>query len=364
MLDRIYPGRKEHGWMPIIWLMYLIFFFVDPFTHPSSTLVWTGTAVCGIAFILLYLRSFSSTGRAAIIAVLAMVAMGILCTPWNSGAVGFFIYAAAAVAWIDQSRRIWLWLAIIIGIILLENWLLHRPLVFGLMMSFFALTAGAANFYFAQKKCAAKKLQLAQDQVEHLAKVAERERIARDLHDLLGHTLSLITLKAELARKMVDRDPQRAKQEMMDVEHTSRAALADVREAISGYRGQGLAAELIRARKTLETAGITVDSELDELPLTPAQETVLALALREAVTNVVRHAQAQQCSVRLQREDNQCKLEIADNGRGDDTPEGNGLRGMRERLELIGGSLQRQTKAGTRLVIHLPLAPAGPPLRN
>ncbi len=75
--------------------------------------------------------------------------------------------------------------------------------------------------------------------MEHLAKVAERERIARDLHDLLGHTLSLITLKAELARKLVDRDPERAKQEMLDVEQTSRAALADVREAISGYRGEG-----------------------------------------------------------------------------------------------------------------------------
>ena len=98
---------------------------------------------------------------------------------------------------------------------------------------------------------------MANDEIEHLAKVAERERIARDLHDLLGHTLSLITLKAELARKLVDRDPQRAKQEMQDVEQTSRAALADVREAISGYRGQGLAAELIHARQTLETAGIT-----------------------------------------------------------------------------------------------------------
>jgi two-component system sensor histidine kinase DesK len=293
-----------------------------------------------------------------------MVAMGILCTPWNSGAVGFFIYAAAALAWIDQSRKMWGWLTLIIGIILLENLLLHRPLIFGLMMSFFALTTGAANFYFAQKKCADKKLRLAQDEVEHLAKVAERERIARDLHDLLGHTLSLITLKAELARKLVDRDPQRAKQEMLDVEHTSRAALADVREAISGYRGEGLAAELIRARKTLETAGIAVASEFDQLPLTPAQETVLALALREAVTNVVRHAQAQQCSVRLQREDNLCTLEISDNGRGVDGPEGNGLRGMRERLESIGGSLQRQTKAGTRLVIHLPLAPAASALRN
>jgi two-component system, NarL family, sensor histidine kinase DesK len=364
MLERLYPGYKEHGWMPVIWLMYLIFFFIDPFLNHQGLLVWTGTIVAGAVFILLYLRSYTSHGRTAVLTACAMVLMGIVCTPWNSGAMGFFIYAAATVPWLDQSRRVWLWLAIIIAIIVVEARLLHLPNTFALMMSFFSLTTAAANFYFAQKRCAAKKLQLAQDEVEHLAKVAERERIARDLHDLLGHTLSLITLKAELARKLVDRDLQRAKQEMLDVEHTSRAALADVREAISGYRGQGLAAELIRARKTLETAGITVDCEFAELPLTPAQETVLALALREAVTNVVRHAQAQQCKVRLQREDNLCMLEITDNGRGASGPEGNGLRGMRERLEAIGGSLQRQTKAGTRLVIHLPLAPAAPALRN
>lgn len=357
MLDRIYPGRKEYGWIPVIWLMYLVFFFLDPILNHHGGLIWVGTIVVGVVFTLMYLQAFGAKGPKAVLITIGMVVLGIACSPWNSGAMGFFIYAAAAIAWIDQSRKMWLWLALILAITLTENWLLDRPLVFGLMMAFFALTTGAANFYFAQKKCATEKLHLAQSEVERLAKVAERERIARDLHDLLGHTLSLITLKAELARKLVDRDPERAKQEMLDVEHTSRAALADVREAISGYRGEGLAAELIRARKTLETAGITVNAECAELPLTPAQETVLALALREAVTNVVRHAQAQQCSVRLQREDNRCKLEIADNGLGADGPEGNGLRGMRERLEAIGGSLQRQTKAGTCLVIHLPLAP-------
>jgi two-component system sensor histidine kinase DesK len=364
MWDLIYPGRKEHGWRPAIWLLYLIFFFIDPFTRHTTPLVWVGTVVAGFVFILLYLHVWTAGEQNAVLLTVAMALMGIVCTPWNTGAIGFFFYAAVCVAWLDSSRRVWIWIAIIIGIILLESRLLHLPTSFGLMMAFFAFVAAAGNYHLAQKRCAEKKLQLAQDEVEHLAKVAERERIARDLHDLLGHTLSLITLKAELARKLVDRDPERAKQEMLDVEHTSRAALADVREAISGYRGEGLAAELVRARKTLETAGITVDSDVTELPLTPAQETVLALALREAVTNVVRHAQARQCSVRLQRENNLCTLEIADNGSGANAPEGNGLRGMRERLEAIGGSLQRQSQAGTRLVIHLPLAPAAATLRN
>ncbi len=350
--------------MPIIWLMYLVFFFIGPFTRHTGPLVWIGTAVCGMIFALLYVRFYSSRGRKAVLLTIAMVAMGIGCTPWNSGGMGFFIYAAACVPWLGGGKKVWIYVAGILGIMLLENWLLHLPMVFGWMMAFFALTAAAANIYFMQKKCAAKKLQLAQDEIEHLAKVAERERIARDLHDLLGHTLSLITLKAELARKLVDRDPQRAKQEMLDVEHTSRAALADVREAISGYRGEGLAAELVRARKTLATAGITADCDFAELPLTPAQETVLALALREAVTNVVRHAEARRCSVRLQRDRQLCTLEVADNGRGADAPEGNGLRGMRERLEALGGSLQRHSQAGTRLIIQLPLAEVAPALRN
>jgi two-component system sensor histidine kinase DesK len=207
-------------------------------------------------------------------------------------------------------------------------------------------------------------MRLAHEELEHLAKVAERERIARDLHDVLGHTLSLITLKSELARKLVDRDPERAKQEMHDVETASRAALADVREAIRGYRSDGIFAELARARTALETAGVTVECQTDPVPLSPAQESVLALALREAVTNVVRHAEARRCNVILKRNNALCTLEVADDGRGADGPEGNGLRGMRERLEVLGGSLRLLTSNGTRLIIDLPLASAASALRN
>ncbi len=292
----------------------------------------------------------------------------VMCTaliPFHHGAVGcLLIYAIAAGAFTTSLPRVLALMGVNLGLLGIYTYNTNAPLPFWGSMLLLIILVGLGNHFGAKAHCAEEKLQLAQSEVEHLAKVAERERIARDLHDLLGHTLSLITLKAELARKLVDRDPQRAKQEMQDVEKTSRAALADVREAISGYRGEGLATELIRARKTLETAGIAVDSDLAELPLSPAQETVLALALREAITNVVRHAQARRCSVQLRRENDVCTLEIADNGRGADAPEGNGLRGMRERLEALGGSLQRQTQAGTRLVIHLPLASAVPALRN
>jgi two-component system sensor histidine kinase DesK len=361
---KLYPNEDKHRWMPLIWLPFMIWFFVDPIWKHAGPLMWIGNTLYGLFFIWLYLYSFSRPEPRRLFAIAGMIVMAAIAISFNGGNLGLLIYAIAAGGF---SPRLWR----VLGLIALEGAILgfyahrqHLPVEFWLSMLLLLILVGLGNHYSAKMHCAEEKLRRADDEIEHLAKVAERERIARDLHDLLGHTLSLITLKAELARKLVDRDPQRAKQEMQDIEHTSRAALADVREAISGYRGEGLAAELIRARKTLETAGIVVNSDFAELPLTPAQETVLALALREAVTNVVRHAQARQCSVRLQRDSNLCMLEISDNGRGADSPEGNGLRGMRERLEAIGGSLQRQTQAGTRLVIHLPLAQVAPALRN
>src|SRR5271157_261415 len=361
---KIYPSEDRHRWMPLIWLPFMVWFFVDPVSRHPGLLGWVANTFFGLVFILIYLQAFSHRDPYRLACVLAMTAMAAILIPLNGGATAFLVYAAAAGGFHPNLRRVSVLIALQVAFLAFYAYRLNLPLgAWGSLLLLITIV-GFGCHYSAISHCAAEKLQRAQDEIEHLAKVAERERIARDLHDLLGHTLSLITLKAELARKLVDRDPQSAKQEMQDVERTSRLALADVREAISGYRGQGFATELIQARRTLETAGITVDCAASEVPLSPAQESVLALALREAVTNVVRHAQAQRCSVRLSRDRELCTLEIADNGRGADAPEGNGLRGMRERLEAIGGSLQRQTEAGTRLVIHLPLAAAASALRN
>jgi two-component system, NarL family, sensor histidine kinase DesK len=214
---------------------------------------------------------------------------------------------------------------------------------------------GTLNVYFSQHGRSQKKLLRAQEEVEHLAKIAERERIARDLHDVLGHTLSVIVLKSELASKLVERDPARAKAEMSDVEQTARTALSEVRQAIGGYRSNGLAAELAQARATLETAGITVECEQVPVAMPATQESVLSLAVREAVTNVVRHAQAARCRLELKTVDGICRLSIQDDGLGGFQPEGNGLAGMRQRVEALGGTLQRETRGGTRLQITLPL---------
>jgi two-component system sensor histidine kinase DesK len=220
----------------------------------------------------------------------------------------------------------------------------------------FPLIVGGGNIFFAERNRMNRQLRKANEEMEHLAKVAERERIARDLHDVLGHTLSVITLKSELAGKLLDRDPARAGREIREVEQISRQALSDVRDAIRGYRSQGLVAELAQAKSTLETAGLTVRCDAaTTVELQAIQESVLSLAVREAVTNIVRHAQAHTCRVRLEQHNGSCRLEIQDDGRGSSNGEGNGLRGMRERVEMLGGTLDRDAENGTRLTITLPL---------
>ncbi|HXC42872.1 MAG TPA: ATP-binding protein, partial [Candidatus Dormibacteraeota bacterium] len=151
---------------------------------------------------------------------------------------------------------------------------------------------------------------------------------------------------------------QRAGNEIREVEQISRQALSEVRDAIRGYRSQGLPAELAKAKATLETAGVSVKCEAAKLTLPAIHESVLSMAVREAVTNVVRHAQARNCSMRLGQRNGSCHLEIEDDGRGGAHSEGNGLRGMRERVEMLGGTLTRDSQAGTRITINLPLKQA------
>jgi two-component system sensor histidine kinase DesK len=291
-----------------------------------------------------------------------MVLLGVLMQPWNQGACTFFIFAAAMLPFCVATQTAAVLGLVTIGSIgALEGILLHVGGWTLFYSALFPVIIGAGNTFFAERNRINRQLRRANEEIENLAKVAERERIARDLHDVLGHTLSVITLKSELAGKLIDRDSQAARKEISEVEQISRQALSDVRDAIRGYRSQGLVAELAQAKTTLETAGVTVQCDAATTMKLPAvQESVLSLAVREAVTNVVRHARARTCRMRLEQQNGSCRLEIQDDGCGASNSEGNGLRGMRERVEMLGGTLSRNTEAGTRLTITLPLKEVRP----
>jgi two-component system sensor histidine kinase DesK len=332
---KIVTKKLEHGWAFYMPLAYFGFFFLQPIFEHASRKQWLLTALGTVIFLTLYLgvlwtdrKPWQFTGLGA------MVVVGALYAPFNSGASCFFIFAAAVLPYVVETEVGVLGLiGLIVAVAGLETWLLHLSGWFAFYAAGLSVVVGGTNIYFAQRTRMYYQLKKANEEIEHLAKIAERERIARDLHDVLGHTLSVIILKSELAGKLMDRDPQQAKAEMADVEKTSRKALAEVRTTIRGYRSYSLEAEI-------------------------KQESVVALVVREAVTNVVRHAGARNCLLRLTPVNGSCRFEIQDDGRGGGTVEGNGLRGMRERIEALGGTLQRETKSGTRLTIEFPITPA------
>ena len=205
-----------------------------------------------------------------------------------------------------------------------------------------------------------EKLRAAQDELARMAVGEERMRFARDLHDLLGHSLSVIVLKSEVARNMLDRDPERAGAEVADIERVARESLRDVRAAVAGYRKTSLNTELSGAREMLESAGIAVrwEQAADDLPADA--QTVLAWAVREGATNVLRHSRAQECVVRLVHDNGSVVMEMVDDGTGrlnaDATP-GNGLRGLGERVAAVGGQMRAEQLAGKgfRLSVKVPV---------
>jgi two-component system sensor histidine kinase DesK len=220
-----------------------------------------------------------------------------------------------------------------------------------------------------------RELSEARETVARLAASQERLRLARDMHDLTGQSLSMITLKSELALRLLRRlpagpDRDRVSDEIEQVGAVSRQTLHDIREAISGYRRPTLAVEIITARAALESAGIAPqdDAELTLLSGTfdPDAEAALAWCLREAVTNVVRHSGARTCQIRLARRGGTLFLEVRDDGRGHAgveptgaEPTGAGLRGMSERLGAVGGSLELRPAGtpGFRLIATVPATP-------
>ncbi len=230
--------------------------------------------------------------------------------------------------------------------------------------AFFAYSAGKRNEAVAV-------LRRTQAELARVAVAEERLRIARDLHDLLGHSLSLITLKAELSRRLIDTDTGRARAEIGDLESVARQSLSDVREAVAGYRQPDLAAELAAARELLTAAGIACQVTAPQVLLLPGDvDAVLAWTIREGVTNVVRHSSATSVTITVAVRATTTVVELTDNGTaGSPAPPapagsvrcGSGLAGLGERVQALGGSLAagRDPAGGFRLRVSIPAGQAG-----
>ena len=336
-----------------------MFFVVPLFVQPPGSLwLWSVNVVALPVFLWLYAKVQRATGLALASCIGGTLALGAALLSSNPpGGVTFFIYAASFLDRVERPRVAGIWLLVLTAAAGAALW--WYELVPMLGMPVIMLIVGGHRIHAGELQRKKGELSRSRDEIGQLAALAERERIGRDLHDLLGHTLSIIVLKSELAAKIAEADPERSVAEIRDVERISRETLADVRAAISGYRARGLTGELDNARRVLAGVGVVVSSAMERVELTAVQETALSLALREAVTNIVRHARASRCAIRLRRDGDRIRLEIEDDGVGGAPSGGNGLAGMRARISALGGGVEHDGRDGWRLAVSIPAGGVG-----
>ena len=355
--------RGKSPWADSVHLLWSVWIFVTPLFDRSvnggyTWTWWLLTLVSYPMFLLLFARIQLAPRRTAHRYIWALAALGFGLMRWYPSSLTYFVYACVMVNLSSLPLRARLvWLALFNILLLVLGRLTGYPMPVLLIMLFMVLVISAITLVeriYHEKDAA---LRLSQDEVRRLAVLAERERIGRDLHDLLGHTLSLVTLKSELARKLALADPPRAQREMEEVERVSRHALAEVRAAVTGMRRSDLAAELVSARLMLEASNIAFEANAPvTCGLPPDVEASLALVLREAVTNIHRHARATAARVVFSSDPESFHMCIGDNGRGGLAAHGNGISGMRERVRALGGTLAIDSPArrGTTLDIAVP----------
>ncbi|KAF1013542.1 MAG: Sensor histidine kinase DesK [Stenotrophomonas maltophilia] len=360
MADIIRRGKSP--WTNAIHLLWSVWIVLTPLLGRGFTLRWALiTLVTYPLFLFLYARVLLAPRHHGPRYALCMVAMALVLLPWYPAGLTYFVFGCVMlrVSGRDDWRRYLLKLTGLNVLFCTTALLCDYPwqsLVWIPALSFIVGMVMNVESINQQKDAA---LQLSQDEVRRLATSAERERIGRDLHDLLGHKLSLITLKLELARKLYDRDDARARLELGEAEAIAREALAQVRSAVTGIRASDLAGELASARLLLECQQVHL--HYGPPPAMPADvERGLSLVLREAATNIARHARATQAHVEFLREGKQLVMQIRDDGRGGVQADGNGMAGMRERVAALGGvlSVLSPRGEGTCLSARIPLVAA------
>jgi two-component system sensor histidine kinase DesK len=356
-------GRGWYGrvtpWVWLVWLVWLFgpaFFFAGGDATRFSNWLWP-TLLSLPVFLGLHVIAHTCPRRHAVWYALAIAVVGMVVTPFNPFAQTYLIYACAvAASWSAPRKSGALVLALLVVYSIQWFWLdfnwqslvniwILCPIITGLIITDRIQRRHRAD------------LRLSMDEVRRLAASAERVRIGRDLHDLLGHTLSMVALKSELAGRLIERDPSAARREMADVARVSREALSQVRSAVSGIRAAAVAAELASARLLLEAAGVQMEYWHDPRELPADVETCLALVLREAVTNIQRHARANRVEVTVIAGAERVVMRVRDDGRGGVNERGNGLTGMRERIEARGGALAIESPRGrgTSIEVELPV---------
>lgn len=357
--------QKSNGISPYIWAFLSILPFYFIFQSSSTAEIIAGIILTILFFITFRYAFISKSWR---VYVLTLILIGIsFTTTYLFNYFYFSFYIAYFIGNIkDRISFMTLYIihlvstavAINFSIVLHEE-LLLKQLPFVIISSLSVIFLPFSIYNRKERDQLQEKLEDANKRISELVILEERQRIARDLHDTLGQKLSMIGLKSDLARKLIHKDPEQAKSEMKDIQQTARTALNEVRKLVSQMRGIRLKDEMIHVKQILKAAQINLvceqDMNVSNVPL--LTENIVSMCLKEAVTNVVRHSHASTCSLSLEQNETELRMTVQDDGIGStktDFTKGNGLAGMKERLEFVNGTLEINTEKGTTLIIRVP----------
>ena len=339
---------ERWGWVvAAIWLVFLVYPVIETLETDAPALVKGLVLVMIAAYAAIYLLGWSVWREHALkIWFVMLLLVAGTATVIGIESIGLTPYLGAFSALMVPAPW-WRWTTLLSALLPVVS------LVGGDFPAFFFLLVWPIIGFCTAMRVFTELDARSEDARAELALVAERDRVARDVHDVLGHSLTALSIKAELAARLIDVDPARAREELGSIQETARQALAEVRTTVGGLRAANLDAELAAAPRVLADAGIETRLVGTAADTDPRHRTLLAWVLRESVTNVVRHARASTVSIEL----SPTGLVVADDGTGfepDEGTDGNGLRGMRERVSAAGGTLRVSGGPGTRVEVVLP----------
>ena len=345
--------EAKHAWVYLFNLgFYILPMVLFPYTVSEIVLL----SLAMLVFVALYFYCFYLPRQRMFWPIIGMYVIACAVTPWNPGSVAFFSYvgfflgfayrwpyALTAVLGVIATLAVFQW-----GVGTHWDLFFHYGTVIVVTVAIFGRVERLRQRHAAAERRSA-------EEIERLATSVERERIARDLHDILGHTLSSIVLKSDLAKAQLGKQQyDAAAQQLQELSEIARISLSQVRQSVSGYKHRGLALELKRLEQRLQDAGFRTDI-LGKPPLfDAARETALVLAITELVTNVIRHSSGQLCTIHFDESADVYRVQVSDDGNHAEVQRGNGLLGVQQRIQELGGSVEVFTARGCAVALQLP----------
>ncbi len=359
-VDNLEPVRPRRSLasQPAFYLIYLIFYFVPWFFEPPETKDILAF-ICALAvFLPVYFFSYNKPSSKFIGSIIAIQLIGFIIAPFNGNHGVFYIYASVQAGFQRPKKHAGILIAVLALSYLALSLVLHSNWIEVGFVIFMGTVTGISCMASAEEIERREHLERTSVLDKQLAALAERERIAADLHDLLGHTLTMVALKAEVADKFLDKDKERARQEIREIRNEARSALSDVRQAVSGMSATTIEAEIERAKIALRAANIQF-SILGDIPkVTAQQDKAFGLAIRESMTNIVRHSNAKHAKLSFEYHKGGLSISIKDNGIGGSYALGAGLTGLKRRIENLGGSVNIDMSKGAHIILSTPGGPS------